>query len=126
MMDNISIVVDSEVLSKWKYDFISRLIKKSEIKEIIVWKKTSRAYYKEFIYKFLTYNLSNLSLVGKFNSIPRNYTSDFFGIKGNLLWLSDLSLPKDYADTIYFIGNCEGKNYSLNSYLSKHNKRDKN
>ncbi len=124
MMDNISIVVDSEVLSKWKYDFIYRLSKSSEINEIIVWKKTSRASYKSFIYKFFTYNLSNLSLVGKFSSIPRNYTSNFFGINGNLLWLSELSLPKDYQDTIYFVGNCEGKNYSLNSYLSKNNKRN--
>ena len=124
MMDNISIVVDSEVLSKWKYDFIYRLSKSSEINEIIVWKKTSRASYKNFIYKFFTYNLSNLSLVGKFSSIPRNYTSNFFGINGNLLWLSELSLPKDYQDTIYFVGNCEGKNYSLNSYLSKNNKRN--
>ena len=124
MMNNISIVVDSEVLSKWKYDFISRLNKNSEIKEIIIWKKTNGTSYKEVLYKFLTYNLTNLSLVGKFNSIPRNYTSDFFGISGDLIWLSDSPLPIDYQDTIYFVGNCEGKNYSLKNYLSQNSKRN--
>lgn len=124
LMDNISIVIDSEVLSKWKYDFISRLCKRVEVKEVIVLKRTSRPLYKGIAYKLFAYNLSNLSLVGKLKSVPRNFTSDFFGINGNLLWLSDSPLPEDYQDTVYFVGNCEGQNYSLKNYLARHSRNN--
>ena len=36
MMNTISIVVDSEVLSKWKFDFISRLCEKVQVREFII------------------------------------------------------------------------------------------
>ena len=121
-MDTISIVVDSEVLSKWKYNFISSVSKSVNINEIIVLGNKNIKSFKGAILTFLTRNLSNLSLVGKFVSIPRNHTPNLFRITGNLIWLSDSPIPKNYENTIYFIGNCEGKNYSRYSYLDKHNK----
>jgi len=123
-MDTISIVVDSEVLSKWKFDFIIRLAENIRIKEIIVLNKQRRIVFKDLSYKFLVQSLSNLSLVGKFNSIPRIYTSDFFRVSGDLLWLSDSVLPNNYEHTVYFVANCDGKNFSLSSYLSNHSKKD--
>ena len=123
-MDTISIVVDSEVLSKWKFDFIIRLAENIRIKEIIVLNKQRRIVFKDLSYKFLVQSLSNLSLVGKFNSIPRIYTSDFFRVSGDLLWLSDSVLPNNYEHKVYFVANCDGKNFSLSSYLSNHSKKD--
>ena len=123
-MNTVAIVVDSEVLSKWKFDFIIRLTKAIRIKEIIVLNKRKQVNIKNVPYKFLIQSLSNLSLVGKYNSTPRIYTSDFFRVSGDIVWLSDSSLPTNYEHKIYFVGDCEGKSFSLSNYLSNHNKKN--
>lgn len=124
MMNTISIVVDSEVLSKWKFDFISRLCEKVQVREFIILGNKDKKTLRGIFFTFLTQNLSNLSLVGKFSSIPRIYASDLFRVNGDLVWLSDLSLPSNYQNTVYIIGNCEGSNYSKLNYLSKHSKKN--
>ena len=124
MMNTISIVVDSEVLSKWKFDFISHLCEKVQVREFIILGNKDKKTLKSIFFTFLTQNLSNLSLVGKFSSIPRIYASDLFRVSGDLVWLSDFSLPKNYQNTVYLIGNCEGSNYSKLNYLSKQSKKN--
>ena len=62
-MDTISIVVDSEVLSKWKFNLIIRLAENIKIKEIIILNKRRQIVIKGLFYKFVVQSLSNLSLV---------------------------------------------------------------
>ena len=123
-MNTVSIVIDSEVLSKWKFDLISRICKVIDVKEFIILGKKSKTTFKGILLTFLTQNLSSLSLVGKFSSLPRIHDSDLFRASGDIIWLSDSSLPINYSGSIYFVGNCEGKNYSKLNYLSKHNKKN--
>ena len=123
-MNTVSIVIDSEVLSKWKFDLISRICKVIDVKEFIILGKKSKTTFKGILLTFLTQNLSSLSLVGKFSSLPRVHDSDLFRASGDIIWLSDSSLPINYSGSIYFVGNCEGKNYSKLNYLSKHSKKN--
>ena len=78
LMNTVSIVIDSEVLSKWKFDLISRICKVIDVKEFIILGKKSKTTFKGILLTFLTQNLSSLSLVGKFSSLPRVHDSDLF------------------------------------------------
>ena len=123
-MDNISVVVDSEVLSRWKFNSFAWINNNFAIKEVLLLGKSKETSIRTTIYSFLIKELSNLSLVGKFSSIPRRAGFNKQITEGNIFWLSDLPIPNDYAGTIYFIGNREGIHYSKENYLKNSSKEN--
>lgn len=123
-MNKISVVIDNQTISYWKYEIILTLYKNGLLGTIYVTEKSSKSFRLAFK-RIVCTSLSRITISEYFGDIKRLSLKTGAKPTGDLVWLSEGLINFEYIDNIFYFCNEIKKQKFESSLFSKENLRFK-
>ena len=114
-MNKVSVVIDQQTISYWKYEVIQTLYKKDLLETIYITDKSSKNF-KLALKRTTCTGLSRITISECFNDIKRHSLKTGAKPIGDLVWLSESLIDFEYVNNIFYFCN-EIKNQKFESAL---------
>jgi hypothetical protein len=99
-MNKISVVIDNQTISYWKYEIILTLYKNGLLGTIYVTEKSSKSFRLAFK-RIVCTSLSRITISEYFGDIKRLSLKTGAKPTGDLVWLSEGLINFEYIDNIF-------------------------
>ena len=103
-MNKLSVVVDHQTISYWKYEIILTLYKKGLLETIYITDKSSKDF-RLALKRIVCTSLSRITISEYFSSIKRISLKTGAKPTGDLVWLSESLIDFEYVDNIFYFCN---------------------
>ena len=99
-MNKVSVVIDQQTISYWKYEVIQTLYKKNLLETIYLTDKSSKNF-KLTLKRTTCTGLSRITISEYFNDIKRHSLKTGAKPIGDLVWLSESLIDFEYVNNIF-------------------------
>ena len=120
-MNKVSVVIDSEKISNWKYQVINKLSEEDLLNAIYVTGDNS-INPKVILKRFLCSSLAQVTISEFFTNTNRLSLNKGVQLIGDLIWLSENSIDFEYEENIYYFSNSKSKHKFEKNFLIKNSK----
>ena len=103
-MNKVSVVIDHQTISYWKYEIILTLYKKGLLETIYITDKSSKDF-RLALKRIVCTSLSRITISEYFVSIKRLSLKTGAKPTGDLVWLSEGVIDFEYVDNIFYFCN---------------------
>ena len=100
-MNKVSVVIDHQTISYWKYEVILTLYKKGLLKTIYLTDKSSKNI-RLALKRIVCNSLSRITISEYFSDIKRLSLKTGTKPEGDLVWLSEGLIEFEYIDNIFY------------------------
>ena len=117
-MNKVSVVIDHQTVSYWKYEVINRLHEDGLLNNLYITENHS-IDPRVILRRFLCSSLAQVTISELFTNIKRLFLNKGVQLVGELLWLSENPVNFQYADNIYYFSNSESEHKFEKNFLLK-------
>ena len=117
-MNKLSVVVDHQTLSYWKYEIINKLHEDGLLNTLYITDNYS-INPRVILQRFSCISLSQVSISEFFTNTKRHFLNKGVQLVGELLWLSENPVNFEHADNIYYFSNGKGEHKFEENFLLK-------
>jgi hypothetical protein len=117
-MNKVSVVIDHQTVSYWKYEIINRLHEDGLLNNLYITENHS-IDPRVILRRFSCSSLAQITVSELFTNIKRLFLNKGVQLVGELLWLSENPVNFQYADNIYYFSDSKGEHKFEKNFLLK-------